>query len=140
VELVWFVLLTAGLFAALAVLRNERRRRARRAATVELTVDALGARRVLADGREERVDWDEVREVDVVRARSGPHAASGGVLMLAGDAERGCLVPLDRLDTTGVVEHLVRLPGFDTAALVAALDRPAPSRTTVWSRAGARPG
>lgn len=134
-ELVWFLLLVVPVFVVLAVLRNERRRSEVRSATVELVVDALGARRVLADGREERVDWDEVREVDVVRARSGPHASYGGVLMLAGDAERGCLVPLDRLEVTGIVEQLVRLPGFDTARLVEALERSAPSRTTVWSRA-----
>ena len=42
-------------------------------------------RRVLADGREEGVDWVDVTEVEVLTAKSGPHADSGGVVIVAGD-------------------------------------------------------
>lgn len=128
------LLVMSPVVVVVAVARNETRRRALRAATVELHVDELGARRVLADGREERVDWDELTEVEVVTARRGPHGSYGGVVVLAGDDVRGCLVPLDRLGETRLVEKLQLLPGFEVDRLVDALGRRAPSRTSVWVR------
>jgi hypothetical protein len=129
------VLMMAPVVVLLAVARNEARRRELRAATVELRVDEFGARRVLADGREEAVDWCELTEVEVVTAQRGPHGRHGGVVVLAGDAARGCLVPLDRLEDCGLVEQLQLLPGFDVQRLIEALGRKAPSRSTVWERA-----
>jgi hypothetical protein len=130
----WILVLMAPVVVVLAVLRNERRRSALRSATVELRVDVIGVRRELADGRVEVVDWSEVTEIDIVLARQGPHADAGGVMMLAGDAERGALVPLDRLESSGVMEVLPSLPGFDTRRLLEALDGRAPSTTTIWTR------
>ncbi len=130
----WALLLMAPVVILLAVLRNERRRSELRAATVELHVDGIGVRRALADGRVEQVDWPEVTEIDIVLARQGPHASSGGVMMLVGDAERGALVPLDRLESSGVAELLPSLPGFDSRELLRALDGKAPSTTTIWTR------
>jgi hypothetical protein len=130
----WILVLMAPVVVVLAVLRNERRRSALRSATVELRVDGIGVRRELADGRVEVVDWSEVTEIDIVLARQGPHADAGGVMMLAGDAERGALVPLDRLESSGVMEVLPSLPGFDTRRLLEALDGRAPSTTTIWTR------
>lgn len=130
----WILVLMAPVVVALAVLRNERRRSVVRSATVDLRVDGIGVRRELADGRNEAVDWSEVTEIDIVLAKQGPHAASGGVMMLAGDAERGALVPLDRLESSGVMELLPSLPGFDTGRLLEALQGRAPSTTTIWTR------
>lgn len=127
-------LMMSPVVVILAVARNEARRRELRSATIELRLDEFGARRVLADGREEAVDWGELTEVEVVTAQRGPHARHGGVVVLAGDATRGCLIPLDRIDDTGLVEHLQLLPGFDVQRLIEALGRKAPSRSTVWVR------
>jgi hypothetical protein len=70
----------------------------------------------------------------VLTAKSGPHADSGGVVIVAGDAEHGCLVPIDELQTSGLAEALTRLPGFDSARLIEALTAKPPSRITCWAR------
>lgn len=132
----WLVLalVVAVPATVVAVLRNEARRSRLRSATVELDVGPLGVRRVLADGREESVDWVELAVVEVVRASMGPHRASGGVLLLGAGEDRGCLVPLDRAAEAGVIEHLAALPGFDVAALAEAMEARPPARTEVWAR------
>ena len=114
-----FLILLATM-AVVAVLVTQRLRRTG-AGTVEVAADADGVRRVLADGRREEVTWAEVTEVDVFTTRIGPHRAAGGAVVLYGDDRRGCVVPLDRLQESALLEHVHRLPGFDTGALVAAI-------------------
>ena len=118
----------------IAVVRNEAQRSRLRSATVDLEVGPLGVRRLLADGRDEVVHWDELTVVEVVRASLGPHKDSGGVLLLGAGPERGCLVPLDQAAEAGVIERLAALPGFDVQALAEAMDARPPRRTEVWSR------
>jgi hypothetical protein len=118
----------------IAVLRNEGRLSRQRAASSVVRVDALGVRRELPDGRLEQVHWDEVEVVEVVRASFGPHAASGGVVLVGGPDERGCLVPLDRAQSSGLLLALDRLPGFSRARWEQAALQRAPSRTEVWRR------
>jgi hypothetical protein len=134
----WFaiVLLLSPPFIVLAVVRNQKRLSVVRSETVELRVDGFGVRRVLADGREEGVDWSDVTEIEVVRAKSGPHGASGGVVVVAGDDQTGCLVPLDRLESSGLAAMLHQLPGFDVSRLAAAVVAEPPTRTSCWVRPG----
>jgi hypothetical protein len=129
------LLLMAPVFVVMAVSRNQRRISEIRAVTMDLRIDEFGAHRVLADGREEGVDWVELTEVDVLTAKKGPYGAAGGVVILCGDEEHGCLVPIDRLDDSGLAEALVRLPGFDMRRLLAALEEAPPKRTICWERA-----
>jgi len=133
---VWFtVLLFLGpIFVLMAVLRNSKRVSLLRSETTELCVDEFGVRRILADGREEGVEWGEVTEVEVLTSNSGPHGPSGGVVIVAGDESHGCLVPLDRLQDSGLAEALARLPGFDSRKLLDALVAKPPSRTVCWQR------
>jgi hypothetical protein len=128
------VLFLSPLFIVLAVLRNQQHRVAARAATVELVCDAFGIRRVLADGREEGVDWGEVAEVEVVTSKHGPHGAYGGVVMIGDGQAHGVLVPFDRLEDTGTLEAITRLPSFSMPAFLDAMQIEPPSRTTVWTR------
>jgi hypothetical protein len=121
-------------FGLMAVSRNRRRQATARVEAAELHVDEFGVRRRLVDGREEQLDWTDVNEVEVLTAKSGPHAKAGGVVILCGDETHGCLVPIDRLEDSGVAEALTRLPGFDSHALVAALGAKPPTRTTCWRR------
>jgi hypothetical protein len=132
-----FVLITIGLAVVvyLAVARNQGRRTALRTETVALHVDEFGTRREMADGREEQVDWTELTEVEVLTAATGPYKSNGGVVILAGDIEHGCLVPIDSVGSSGLVERLVLLPGFDVDLFVEALQKKPPSRTTCWRRA-----
>ncbi len=126
-------ILVAGI-AALAIGRNQARFGAPGSATTELVVDDAGARRVLADGRVEGLDWDELTRVEVVHARRGPHAEAGGVVMLAGDAEKGCLVPIDRIGDSRLLEQLVRRPGFEVDVFVRALQDPKGGDVVCWTR------
>jgi hypothetical protein len=133
---IWTLIALTPILVLVRVTRNRKKLALMRAATVELQADEFGVRRRLADGREERVDWVEVTEVEVLTARVGPHAASGGVVIVSKDPEHGCLVPIDRLEDSGVAEALTRLPGFDSRRLVEALTQKPNLRTVCWSRAG----
>jgi hypothetical protein len=132
--LVLGTLLFAPFFVLIAVSRNHKKLSALRASTTELRVDEFGVHRTLADGREEGVDWVDVTEVEVLTAKSGPHGAAGGVVIVSGDELHGCLVPLDRLQESGLVEALTHLPGFDSQRLVTALTEKPPKRTICWQR------
>jgi hypothetical protein len=136
VSLLVVVVLLAVFGALVALRRNERQARLAKAATVDLEVDEVGVTRRLADGREESVRWDELREVEVITTKVGVHKADGVVLVLGAGEDRGCLVPSGLATEHGVVERVAALPGFDVRALSAAMERPPPSRTSVWTRAG----
>lgn len=128
------VLALAPFVVVSAVLRRREAVRGARSSTVALTVDEFGVRRELADGRREEVDWGEISEVDVYRTDRGPHGVAGGMVMLSGDATRGCLVPLDHLESSGLVEALQQLPGFRLDSFTEALTAEPPSQLTVWRR------
>ena len=133
---VWLavVLLLGPLFVVLAIVRNQKRLSLIRSEMVELRVDGFGVRWVMVDGREEGVDWSDVTEIEVLRAKSGPHGSSGGVVIVAGDEESGCLVPLDRLEDSGLAAMLQQLPGFDNHRLTQAVVADPPARTSCWVR------
>ena len=110
--------------------RNERKRRALDAATVDLVCDRDGITRTLGDGREEQVHWASLQEVEVLVTARGP------VLVLAGPGEDGCLVPVALAAEHGVVTRLHELPRFDGHAFRAGLEAPPQTRTTCWRRVG----
>ena len=129
--------LAAGLIAVgLAVRRNGTTSRALAASTVDVQVDGESVSRTLADGRHEQVRWDELVEVEVFTTKVGVHKADGVVLVLSGEGERGCLMPSGLAVEHGVIERLHALPGFDSRRLIAAMERPPPSRSTCWERPG----
>jgi hypothetical protein len=128
------MLVMVPVFGLMAVSRNRRRLAAERMQAAELRVDEFGVCRRLVDGREEQVDWSDITEVEVLTAKTGPHAKAGGVVILCQDETHGCLVPIDQLEGSGVAAALTRLPGFDSRALVAALTAKPPKRTTCWRR------
>lgn len=134
IDLLLLLLLVAPIAIVVAVARNRRLQRELRAATAELVVDEFGVRRELADGREEGVDWTELTEIEVYRTDKGPHAPSGGFIMLSGDDTRGCLVPLDHLESSGLLEGLERLRGFNGMTFTEALIADPPSQLVVWRR------
>jgi hypothetical protein len=121
-NLAWLVVLAAPIFVVSAVSRNHRRRVAARSATVTVGADADGVGRTLADGRHEHVAWSEITSVDVFHARMGPHQDSGGAVVLYGDATRGCVVPLDQLGSSGLLDQIWRLPGFEIQRLLRAVN------------------
>jgi hypothetical protein len=127
--------LAAGLIAVgISVRRNDTTGRRAAATTVDVDVDNERVTRTMADGRHEEVRWDELTEVEVFTTKVGVHKEDGVVLVLAGAGERGCLMPSRLAVEHGVIERLHALPGFDSRRLIAAMERPPPSRTTCWER------
>lgn len=122
-SLLFLVILISPVVVLIAVNRNHRRSVALRSATVSISADADGARRTLADGRQEEITWEEVTEVDVFTTRVGPHKSAGGAVVLYGDESRGCVVPLDQLEASGLLVYISRLPGFDLNRLIGAVTR-----------------
>lgn len=147
-------LIFTPVFILLAMSRNQKRRAAERSATIEILADRNGVRRRLADDRTEGVAWDEVTRVEVFTTRIGPHKAAGGAVVLFGDETHGCIVPLNRLGESKLLDHIGgRLPGFvltnlinatledqrsvdDPSADAASYFKPRPLQTTivVWRR------
>ena len=125
--------------AVVAIARNQRRRHALDAATVDLTADDDGVTRRLGDGRREHVLWSHVVEVEVLTVDHGVHAEHGAILVLAGEGDEGCLAPVPLATEIGVIERLHQLPAFDGQRLVDALQRRPPSRTTCWTRPRTHP-
>lgn len=128
------LLAVAPILILLGVMRRREIDRATRSATVDLRIDELGVRRLLADGRSEEIDWPEVTEIEVFRTDHGPHGPAGGMVMLSGGSTRGSLVPLDRVEDSGLLERLAGLPGFSLRGMSEALAAAAPSSAVVWRR------
>jgi hypothetical protein len=126
------ILFMLPIVVMIGVMRNRRLQRTLNAVTIELAVDEFGVHRELADGREERIEWNEISEVEVLRTRRGPHADAGGLVILWGDENSGCLVPIDRAEP--VLEMLPRLPGLNGQALTEALLATPEARTVVWRK------
>jgi len=155
---VTLVILAAPVVLVLVVVRKRSQRSRVRAATVSIQADRDGVRRTLADGRTEEVSWDEVNEVDVFRTRVGPHKPAGGGVVLYGTADRGCIIPFDKLEESSLLVHIHHLPGFDVGGLITfvgadpsttpgsdstlALLSPKPLHTTetLWTRPEPAPG
>ena len=116
---VTLVMLAAPVVFVLVLVRKRAQRSRVRAATVSIQADASGVRRTLADGRTEEVHWHEVGEVDAFRTRVGPHKPAGGGVVLYGTADRGCIIPFDKLEESSLLVHIHHLPGFDVASLIA---------------------
>src|SRR5829696_1985268 len=117
-SLVTLVVIITPVMFLLVFLRKRTKVAQVRSATVAIEADDDGVRRTLADGRTEAVAWDEVQEVEVFRTRVGPHKPAGGGVVLYGTAERGCIIPFDKLEESSLLVHIHHLPGFDVASLI----------------------
>lgn len=131
---VFLVVMAAALAVFVVAGRRQRDARAAKAATVRFQVDDIGIERDLADGRHEEVAWAEARQVDVVTLPKGPWAERARIVVHGSEVERGCIVPLSVAEAGGLLGALGRLPGFDHAALQAALAAARPGTVVVWER------
>src|SRR3954452_16142503 len=116
-----FLLLISVSGVLLVRARRERIVRRERARAVGVEVDGGGVKRWLADGRYEEVSWDELQEVRAVTLPKGPWD-SRLRFVLDGGGERGCIVPIDAAEDSGLIASLGALKGFDHRALAEVLD------------------
>src|SRR5690349_16754806 len=92
------------------IAKRQRQARADAAATVYFSVDNEGVERRLADGREEAVTWDELKEVKLLVLPKGPWGDRVR-FVLDGGGLRGCIVPREVALDGGLVDRLAALPG-----------------------------
>ncbi|HEX5759777.1 MAG TPA: hypothetical protein VF121_11325 [Thermoanaerobaculia bacterium] len=83
-------------------------------------------------GRRHAVSWNALESVRVVTTGSGPAAPEVLWVLEAGRAR--CVVPQSAAGEPELLARLERLPGFDRAAVVAALDSPGDASFPCWRR------
>jgi hypothetical protein len=98
-----------------------------------IDIDDHGVRRVLPDGKVERVSWYGLREVAVLTTSDGPFAEDV-FFVLAGQDGTGCVVPQGAPESTQLLERLQRLPAFDNDALIRAMSSTGNATFVCWRR------
>jgi hypothetical protein len=130
---IFVLVLVGGFIAILRAAKRQRQKRAEASATVRFVVDDTGVERQLADGREEAVTWDELKEVKLLVLPKGPW--DGRVrFVLDGGGLRGCIVPLDVAEEGGLLGRLGALPGFDHRGLAEGLGAEQTGSRILWTR------
>lgn len=89
--------------------------------------------RTLADGRQERVRWDELREVVILTTDEGPLVDD--VFWVLKGAAGGCVVPSESEGMELLLDRLQQLPGFDNTAVIAAMGCTENQAFPCWRRA-----
>jgi hypothetical protein len=106
-------------------------RRTPPAGTVE--IDGVGARRWLANGKQESVRWDALTKVEVMTTDDGP-AADDVFWVLHGSDGAGCVIPSEAEGCDQLLARLQELPGFDNEAVIKAMGSTAKARFLAWKR------
>jgi hypothetical protein len=81
------------------------------------------------------VRWSELTEVRIVTTDAGPWSEDVYVVLVGAGERSGCLVPNAVLASSGVLDRLQALPGFDNRAVVEAMGSTANAVFTCWKRA-----
>ncbi|HYE96399.1 MAG TPA: hypothetical protein VD962_09330 [Rubricoccaceae bacterium] len=102
-----------------------------------VSFDAEGVVHTRADGRQERIRWDELEEVSIVTTDEGPFVDD--VFWVLAGASGGCLVPSETEGVDALLARLQRLPGFDNEAVIAAMGSTGRARFVCWHALGAAP-
>jgi hypothetical protein len=84
------------------------------------------------DGKVERVDWADLRKVEIVTTADGPFAPD--VFWVLHGAEGGCAVPQGATGDTQLLERLQALPGFDHGTCIQAMSSTSFRRFLCWQR------
>lgn len=96
-----------------------------------IAVDDTGVRRVLADGTEESVTWNELSTV-IVRVIPEGLSNEDVFLMLVARDGTGTAVPSGDSAADALIERLQTLPGFDHDKFVEAMTTDADNAYVVW--------
>ncbi|MQA62852.1 MAG: hypothetical protein GEU86_15485 [Actinophytocola sp.] len=96
-----------------------------------VTVDDTGVRRVLADGSEESVTWEQLASVVIRVIPEGPWKEDV-FLMLASTDGTGTAVPSGDPAADALIERLQTLPGFDNERFIEAMTTDADEAYVVW--------
>jgi hypothetical protein len=94
----------------------------------EISIDEVGVRRELGEGRCERVKWSELTKVEIFTTDEGPWWDDVFWVLWSGD--EGCVLPNEL--GTNILEHINHLPGLSTETLIAAMGCTSNGRFLIW--------
>jgi hypothetical protein len=84
------------------------------------------------DGQTERVEWDDLRRVEILTTPDGP--LSPDIFWVLSGSDSGCVIPWGATGDRELLERLQRLPQFDSMAVVNAAPTTEKSMTLCWQR------
>jgi hypothetical protein len=98
-----------------------------------IEIDDEGVTRHLSDGKVERVQWDDLVEVEIITTDEGPWLDDMFYVLHGGGS--GCVVPSEHSKSGELLERLQRLPGFDNAKVIEASSCTENARFVCWRKA-----
>lgn len=101
--------------------------------TSSITIDDEGVRRQLADGTEESVTWEKLKEVAIRTTPEGPWKEDVFFLLVA-EGGGGCAVPAGDPSADALMSRLQSLPDFDNDAFIEAMTTIEDGLFVVWQR------
>jgi hypothetical protein len=104
----------------------------------EVSFDAVGVSYTPPGGAARRVEWSELRAVEVATSDAGPFAED--VFWVLHGAGPPLAVPQSAGGSDALLARLQELPGFDSRAVIAAMSSAGNARFPCWSRRDAEPG
>jgi hypothetical protein len=98
-----------------------------------VTIDDVGVRRTLGDGKLEAVTWTDLVEVQIVTTDEGPFVDDVFFLLVGADGS-GCCVPQGAPGSEELLERIQRLPDFDNDKVIAAMGCSENARFVCWKK------
>ena len=108
----------------------------REPAVPAITIDDLGVRRRLGDGKIEAVAWKDLVEVEIVTTDEGPFVDDVFFLLVGTDGS-GCCVPQGAPGSEPLLDRLQRLPDFDNGKVIEAMGCAENGRFVCWRKRSA---
>jgi hypothetical protein len=99
----------------------------------EVSFDAIGVTYAPPDGSARRVDWADLRAVEVATTDDGPFAED--VYWVLHGTESPLMIPQSVAGSDSLLTRLQELPGFDSRAVIAAMSSAGNQRFSCWARA-----
>ena len=105
----------------------------------EVSFDTIGITYTPPGGAARRIDWSDLRAVEVATTDAGPFAED--VFWVLHRTEPTLLVPQSTGGSDALLARLQELPGFDSRPVIAAMSSAGNKRFPCWARAtDAEPG
>jgi hypothetical protein len=99
-------------------------------------LDVEGVTHRFADGRTERVRWDDLTDVAIVTTDEGPWGEDVFWVLTGAGLKSGCIIPGSAEGVDRLLQRLQELPGFDNEAVIAAMASADHASFPVWKRPG----
>jgi hypothetical protein len=98
--------------------------------TVEF--DEITITRTMRDGKQETLQWSELREIAIITTDEGPFVDD--VFWVLSGTDTGCLVPSEADGAKELLMHLQKLPGFNNEAVIHAMGSTENAKFVCWSK------